>query len=625
MFFVQIAAFAIIVILIAYKEKETITDIVPLVACLLTLGLYGLAFVGGLYWSDYGAVLICLLAVCCVIKLWKQKRLEILLQFLKDELKKPGVIAGLVLLIIIPVMTSGKVITWWDDYNFWATDAKALYYLNGFATKYQNVAPEFGDYPPGTQMMKWWFLHMSPDEFKEGLIFSGYYFMNMCFLLPLLRFFKNKNPLCIVLTTVVLWMFPTCTEVFGTEGCCADLTMALIYGAFLVAVVDKEDHSSHFYYGRQVLYLMVMVLCKNTGFIWVAFGLLFSYGYEFFRCREAHIKVRAKNLIVVTMCPIFTEISWLLFCLINRRVAKLTGTAVQMATGNMNIPGVNKEMVNAFVTAFVKYPLHRFETFAIDLSPLTLYLLLILFVVVLYKSRKLQKWQCVYISIFVAVSGAVFYSINLLGHLTIFVVETQYLEPFGMVSSIERYGAPFTIGSLYLLAYFSMRNGKLIYGMNKGVLICMTFVLLTANYECAYRGIWGYQEAKEKGLAERAEIVDEQAEEFLLKVGAGKSDAGKRVLYLRDASDYSWVRNTYVGFEAAPVSVMYGNIDGSCMESADVVRAISDAHAGYLYVDEINGGRDIFTQLTEGVPFEYSSLYQINVQNGTIRLLKADE
>lgn len=625
---VQIAAFAIMVIWIAYKEKETVTDVIPVVTCLLTLCLCGLAFGGRLSWSDYGALFVCLVAIIWGFALVRKKQIGELGDFLKAELKKPGVIVGLAILLFVPLLTSQKVVTWWDDYNFWATDVKALYYLDGFAKKYQNVAPEFGDYPPGTQMLKWWFMHFRADELQEGLMFSGYYFMNLCFLLPLLRFVKKTNPFIMVLSAIVLWLFPTCTEVFGMDGCCADLTMALIYGAFLVAVADKDGHSELFYYARLSLYLMVMVLCKNTGFIWVAFGLLFAYGYEIFRHKYGQKAVAVKTvkrMIVVTILPVLAEAGWLLFCLGNRRVAKLTGAAVRMATGNMNVPEVKEEMIDAFVTAFISYPLHRWKTFSVDLSPLALYLLLTVFVIILYKKKLITKWQCRYVGAFLAISGAVFYSINLLSHLTIFAVETQYLEPFGMVSSIERYGAPFTIGGLYLLAYFALKTDKQLWGINRGLLVCMGFVLLTANYECAYRGIIGYRDIREQTLQERADIIDGQARQFLERVGARQWGSGKRVLYLRDASDVSWVRNTYIGFEAAPVSVMYGNIDGATVNETDIVRAIDDAHAGYLYADEITGGNDAFMQLTDDMEFEYGCLYEVHAENGEVTLLKVNE
>lgn len=622
MAFIQIAAFAAIVIWIAYREKETLIDVIPMVTSMVILVLYALAFVRRLPWSDYGAIAICIAAVVWIWRLQQKKQVSDLTGFLKEELKNPGVIVGLLMLVLVPLLTAQKVTTWWDDYNFWATDAKALYYLDGFASKYQNVAAEFGDYPPGTQMMKWWFLHMNPHELKEGLIFSGYYFTNLCFLLPLLKFLKRNNPLVMAAAAVALWLFPTCAEVFGMDGCCADLTMALVYGAFLVSVVDKENHRTFFYYSRLSLYLMVMVLCKNTGFLWVFFGLLFAYGYEFFQCRQDKIRVKIKKMVLITALPVLTEVSWLCFCLLNRRVAKLTGAAVQMATGNRNVPEVKKELIDAFVTAFISYPLHRFKTIAIDVSPLGLYLLLLLFVVILYRCRLLVRWQFFYIGIFLAVSGVIFYSINLLSHLTIFAVETQYLEPFGMVSSIERYGAPFTIGGLYLLAYVAMHTKKQIWGINKGLLVCLVFVFLTANYECGYRGIIGYRAVTEQALQERADIVDEQAEQFLAKTGAGQPDKEGRVLYLRDVSDVSWVRNTYISFEAAPISVMYGNIDGTSVRKEDIIRLIEDTHAGYLYADEILGGKEVFSLFTENEVFEYGCLYQVTGQNEQVKLMK---
>ncbi|MBQ9928634.1 MAG: hypothetical protein IJO65_11755 [Lachnospiraceae bacterium] len=618
---VHIVAFIILVFGISYCVKETLIDVIPVTVCLITLILYGLSFINGLLFWDYVAVLICAVFILVLIMVIYKKRARNIWIFFKEEIKRPGTFIAMALLVLVPVLVSGKVVTWWDDYNFWATDAKSIYFLNGFAQKYQNVAPEFGDYPPGTQMMKWFFLHLSPNEFKEGLMFSGYHFMNLCFLIPLLKALKEKNIFLMPIFAVALWLFPTCVEVFGIDGFCADLTMALIYGYFLVAVVDREEHSDFFYYGRQALLLMVLVLCKNIAFIWVAFALFFSYGYYWFCDKSDRNK---KAILVVTLLPVVTEISWLSFCLLNRRVAKLTGAAVQMAVGKMNVPEVKDELIEAFTTAFISYPLHRWKTVAIDLSPIMLFILLLLFVRLLYKGDLINKKQGWYIGSFFGISGLFFYSIILLAHLTIFAVETQYLEPFGMVSSMERYGAPFTIGNLYLVAYLMMKSKKIVLGCNKGILLCLLFVFLTADYESAYRGLIGYRTTVSQALQERDEIVDESAEAFLEKVRDGKQWSGKRVLYLRDSSDYSWVRNTYIGFEAAPVSVMYGNLDGTVATDADVIRAIEDTHAGYLYADEIMNGQNVFLPLVGNETFEYGCLYRIDLQEEKLQLTKVN-
>ncbi len=622
MFLVQTAALLVFILAIAWRFKIRFVESIPVGCCLLVLGLYVLSFTGHLTLSDVLAVIWLIFAAVYVFWIPREKRKK-LAGFCAGELLEGGAITAVAMAVIVTICVGGKVVSWWDDYNFWATDVKSLFYLDGFAGKYANVAAEFGDYPPGTQMMKWWFLHFSPKEFKEGLMFAGYYFFNLSFLFPLLKVVRKRNVFAMGLAGALLWLFPAVAEAFWIDGCCADLTMALCYGAFLTAVVDeKEDR--FFYYGRQALFLAVLVLCKNTGFLWAAFGLFFDYGYHLLmhgrkKAGGEDGRRAGRGLFLVTLSPALAEGSWLFFCLFNRRVAKLTGTAIQMATGGMNLPAYQEEMVKAFVEAFIKWPLHRGKTIGIDLSPLSLYLLLILAVFLLGKFHVLEKKRAVYTGVFLAVSGAVFYAINLVSHLTIFAVETQYLEPFGMVSSIERYGAPFAIGGMYLLAFYVIKAGT-----GRGLALCAAFVLLTTDYGGAFRAISGYRTDTPGILAERDSIVDEAAERFLEKTGAGKSGSIGRVLYLRDISDVSWVRNTYIGFEASPVSVMYGNVDAETMKTEDIVRAVEDAHAGFLYVDELSGeGKALFQPLMpKGEQFEYGCLYHVALDYDGIFLVE---
>lgn len=626
MFIIQILFFLVLILAVAYRFKLDLAEAVPVGTSLLVLLLYVLSFFGALQVVDYIAVAVLVAAVAYLFI-----RREAL-AFVRQALLDPAALAAILMTLIMSLAVRDKVVSWWDDYNFWATDVKGLFYLDGFAGKYANVAPEFGDYPPGTQMMKWWFLHLSPDVFREGLMFAGYYFMNLAFLFPMLSWIKRKKPWLVLPGAVMLWLFPGVAEVFWMDGCCADLTMALVYGAFLVSVLDGREKGRFFYYGRQALFLMILVLCKNTGFLWVGFGLLFDYGYHLFVCRKKMTEMSEEgrtekkrnrySLLLVTLLPVLAEGSWLLFCLLRRRVAKLTGTAVKMATGSMNIPDYQEEMVDAFKEAFIRWPLHRNKTWSVDLSPLALYLLLLLFVLILWKMHLIEKKPACWIFGFMAVSGAVFYTFNLVSHLTIFAVESQYLEPYGMVSSIERYGAPFMLGGLYLIFYLGINRAK----SARGFILCMLFVLLTTDYQGAYRALWGYRSMREEVLAEREEIVDPAAEAFLQKVGAGQKQEKGRVLYFRDASDVSWVRNTYVGFEAAPVSVMYGYLDADSMNAADVIKAVEDAHAEYVYVDELLGnGGELFAPLLMDEDMEYGCVYRVEETAGELKLRKQSE
>ncbi len=629
MVLLSVAALVIFILGIAWFFRVKFVEAIPAAVSLLVLVLYGFCFFRGLWLWDYLAAFVVAAAAVYLLKLSGEERRKRLL-FVRDELIDAGTITAVVMTVVMTLCVSCKVVSWWDDYNFWATDVKSLFYLNGFADKYANVASEFGDYPPGTQLMKWWFLHFSPDQFQEGLMFAGYYFMNLAYLFPFLKFIKRRNPLLMLLGGVLLWIFPTVAEIFWVDGCCADLTMAVVYGAFLVSVTERENYVNQirceiWYFGRQALYLMILVLCKNTGFIWAAFGLLFAYAFHFLQHRREGASREQKKrdrkwLFVVTLLPVLTECSWLGFCLVNRRVAKLTGAAIQMATGGMNIPEYQEAMVNAFLEAFARWPLHRGSTFAIDLSPLALYLILVIGAFLLWRFRVLEKGQAVLTGVFLAVTGALFYTFNLVSHLTIFAVETQYLEPFGMVSSIERYGAPFMIGGMSLLAYLIIKNAK----SPKGVIFCVIFILATADYSGAYRGIWGYRSTVSKVLEERAEIVNREAEQLLSRIGAGEKESIGRVLYLRDISDVSWIRNTYISFEAAPVSMMYGNVDTESFSAQDILNAVKDAHAGYVYVDELQGdGQKLFEPFLDGQELQYGCLYQVDEINGTMEMRKA--
>ena len=621
MFIIHILSLLTFILILGFFLKEKLTDCIPAAVSLLILLLYGLSF-GNLLWlTDILAPLFLLGSGIFVFKMDSEKRKEFAV-FATKELHTPAFLTALLLFLAVTVCVSGKLTSWWDDYNFWATDVKSIFYLDGFAGKYENVAAEFGDYPPGTQMMKWWFLHFSPSEFKEGLMFAGYYVCNLAFLVPLLERIKKKNIITMTIGAALLWLFPSMVEAFWMDRCCADFTMAVIYGAFLTAVLDREGHSSLFYYGRQACYLMVLVLCKNTGAIWLAFGILFTLLYHFLHRKDEIFaqdrKAVKSGLLAVILLPVLTEGSWLFFCLMNRRVAKLTGVAVHMATGSMNIPDVQGQMVDAFVTAFLKWPLHRYSTAILNLSPLMMVILVLAIYALLGIRKKITGKDSIFLFLSALLSAAAFYSLNLISHLTIFAVETQYLEPFGMVSSIERYGAPFTIGSLYLIAYLVLKkeNGTL------GFLLCTIPVLLTADYQGSYRALTGYRSTTEEIRQEREDIVDEKAEDFLKAVGAGTKESIGRVLYLRDVLDISWVRNAYVSFEAAPVSVMYGNISGGTTDNEALRKTIEESHAGYLYVEPLDEeNRELFAPFMDGTEFSYDTLYRITENGGRILLV----
>lgn len=658
MFIVNILALIIVILALAIKFNRSMVETLPVAVCLLTLCLYILAFFDSLWISDVLGISILLYYLTKIVRASKEEKNLLKIKCI-DKLKAPSfwVFTGLMILVAIGV--ASKMITWWDDYNFWATDVKAIYLSDGFAAKYHNVQPEFGDYPPATQLIKWFFLHMNPNSFNEGLMFTGYYFMLFSFMAPLLKFFDDKKIYVSVIAGILMILFPATVEAFHIDGCCADICMAACFGYFLISLYEikcnsetpticdecrKEDCNScikinksdmRFLLGRCALILCVMSLCKNTSFIWL--GIAFVITLIFIK------KDKLKTAVYIFVPPAVSVGSWYVYCLINRRVAKLVSNSLKMATGQMGLPEYRGELLDSFFEAFLKWPLNRYSQGLINLSPLALILLMTAGFVLLGVFKKISKQDSIYLAVICPAMGLVITGILLVSHLTIFATEDQYLEPFAMVSSIERYGAPFGIGMLMLLFYLLLQsagvntdsdtndgatkkygNGSVNESINelrKSVaakyapyMVIAAFILLTTDYISLYRGYWGYRTGLPEITAEREGLINQDIIS-LNKIldNEAKIEIG-RVLYVRDFSDLSWISHAYISYAMAPLSVVYEYVD-------DLAVPVREASMrGLAYQDE-NGYKEANTGMVAPPGFGGKTVAQ-NAESGYDALLR---
>lgn len=609
----------------AVKTKEDFYDTFPMTISGFILLLYGLAFLGRLSLIDWISLGIVLGTVVYVVRNWKKNAKENI-SLLIGELFSRKSILLIVAMGLIVFLVKDKAAFWWDDINYWATDAKALYYNDGFPGKYGNVAPEFGDYPPAIQLFKWFFLHLAPT-FKEGLMFGAYHCLNLIYALPLLTKLKTKNPVLVGLGLIGIFLIPGIIDGVAIEGTCADVTMGLVYGAFLWAAYDDKDHSEKFYFIRMALYVCVLVLTKSVGIEWAFFGIIFFLLIYSKRIEAQGMAVRHRIKQILLLCGacLFTEGSWLLFCLLNRRVAKLTGAGVKIALGgNFTLPDNTLIKMGHFLRGFAFHPMHIERTWGIDLSALELLIFVVVIIVLFYKIKTFEKWECKRILLFVVLTAFAAYGIIFLGHLTIFAGELQYLDDMVMAKSIARYGAPFSIGLLYLLigAFTEKRRSMAAYG------ICLAFVLLTTSLPGTYQMMHGYRASLQENLAGRAEMIESDAQMFLekgriLKEAYGDSIFERRTLYLRDDHVIHWIKDTYISYEASPIPVVYAGIATDTMTEADMIKRINESHAKYLYADKVEGNPEtLFAGMMAGEEFEYETFYEIVEENGVLHLQK---
>ena len=669
-----------------YLLKRSLSGVLPFVWCGLILVLYALSFGRILNCIDVIMPVVAMILFCAAIFVSVEKaektalssnrsgaassgaggrtcryavsfrpeeirdRLALITAYLKDNVPEAGFVAYLTLCILLPITLHARTVTWWDDINFWATDLKSLYYLGGFAHKYTNVSPQFGDYPPGVQLAKWFLVHMDRSAFREDLAFVGYYLFNLSFVMQIFKRIKGRASLLGIPLALIAWAFAGIGEIYGYSGFCADLSMAYLFGSVLICATENMTCVTSA--NRSIcdsiypaLYLAVLVITKSTGFIWTFFGVviwvvtyLLGSSVKVQTEGETHSaknkkkddgierssgnnSVREKIPRIITVCaaPLLTGASWMLFCLRNHRVAQTTSTMVTyMTTDDYGLSAYKSDFASAFLKGFFLEPLHLDHTW-IDLPAAGIFILIVILLVLFRKKGYLSGRSGLFMCIFLPVMGLIYYVVIFCAHLTMFATETQYLEASAMAASIERYGAPFVMGTMLCLAYIWMGNcgctevsvsstGDKLSPTDPVVkdpdqktgitLFSRTWIFVIAvialtNIPAAFNGFIGYMKNDDVDQANemRADMIDDESSAFLQVIeGSGITDrciseGGLRICRVRDGAYYR-VADTYVAYEASPVSVMAPSVKLSDIDGNIFVQMVNETHAEYVYVDE---------------------------------------
>lgn len=618
-FFITFIALFVSSALISVKYKQILGDAIALSTAGLILILYVLAFFRGMKLIGVLAFLFCAVFVAHLFRMDKARRTA-LVKELRNAIVDPTCGLLIITLVLVTVLTSSMPFTWWDDINFWSSDAKQLFFMNGFPGKYGNVSPEFGDYPPVTSIFKWLFLQLGMGEYVESLQFAGYFALNALFLMPLFGRIKKAGLgfAANVLGYVVVMMLPGVFNGIIYYGTPADITMGIIYGLLLLTMFEGRDGRDSLLYVKIAAFTAILFLTKSVGIEWAVFALIF------------YIVICKKDKKIFGAAA-FSGIaygSWLGFCLINRRVAKLTGAGIKMATsGTYTAPQNAADKARFFAEGFLTMPMHADRNPTFDISVCAGVVLLFVLLFALSYKKVMDSTESKKVGIFLLSTFVITYGVIFLAHISIFQTEDQYLDAYAMAVSMGRYGFPFLFGGYYLLMgtlfsrlqEFHEKRFKM-----TAAFVMFAFVLLTADYVGIYKHLNGYRKDVSENKAYNHDMVGDDGRVIVDKVLADKSFWGKRVLVIRDGHTYHWVHDTYISKEASPVALVYDSFKAE-EDSADTMmqKIISD-HASFIYVeDKENVSKDLFAPLmSDGQEFEPETIYEVNWNNGGILLSK---
>nr|MCR5179051.1 hypothetical protein [Lachnospiraceae bacterium] len=474
---------------------------------------------------------------------------------------------------------------------------------------------------------KWIFLQLSPVTYRESLQFAGYFALNTVFLLPLHVFLHKLPPLknrflsCAagIFFFLVLIMLPGVFDGFAFYGTPADVTMALVYGALLLAIWDREGHEKAFYYGRIALYVSILMLTKSVGVEWAVFALVF---YLMTAKREKQILIS-----VIAGGGFFA--CWPVFCLIRRRVAKLTGAGVKMVTSGYSVPDDAGTRLGYFVDGAFTMPMHQDHNLTFDLPMAAALVVIFALVIIMAHKKLINRQEMKKLILFLLVTAIIAFGIIFAAHISIFRTEDQYLDAYAMAVSIARYGCPFTLGSAMLLTGIAFERAGKAGNMCTSVIVfaaSAAAILITADYTGMYRYLYGYRDSLDNDQAVIDEMIGDDGRQILEAVSE-KGYWGRRVLVFRDGTVNHRVHDTYISKAASPVALVYDDLvipDDTFQTISDKIEA---SHAGYVLAEnpESEAGALFEAFMDEGVTYTAGRVYNVLYTPQGVRLSERDQ
>lgn len=628
-FLFTVASVLFIALAIGWYTEKRIIAVMPLITCTVGLLLYVLAFFHRMSWIDgilWAGGMIALAVMCRAAM--RRGRTALLAELRRQFCDTHLWVCGLLVLLAF-WMLRGEMVLEWDGYCFWGPDTKGLYFSDGFAPQYGNVAPKFGDYTPFAQLI-WWLGSHFAGQYSEQYIFWGYYAFGAILLFPLADRFRAPAgrwyaPLVslIACTGVVLLPGVACTAWF--RALCVDPLMAMLFGLVISLIVCRDQAHPVFWQIQLFVLLLSLTLVKSIGFLWSLLALLFY-------CMWWRGKNRRWRFVLTCAAGIgVSYASWSIFCRVMVRSSELVTNyfpqaaaerLAELQNGTFLQAGNNLGYIKSYIKAFLVTPIHRETTLALNLSPAMLVLILFVGAALLGIYGFVPRKKRARLFVFMSVCLIVIYLVLFVGQMTMFYTEDQYLNPISAVTLMTRYCSPAHMGLLILLITFA--SGKATGAEPappSGRQLTAAVAAGAVVFSCAAYKEMGrrfvYDELDASRVEKRADFANRYSD-FLDEIKqVPYQQAGSRVLLCL----YNVEFNPIVINEASPVSFINISLPDDPQQALAMIdESLQSGHEGYLYLKGCPDGlAELLTaRIQDGSSFVENQLYEI-LDDGGLR------
>ena len=614
---------------LSWRTRQTLVEIAPYSLCAIGLVLYFLAFFCQMGLIDWLLLFAGALALAWVVGMARQQGRGALLKELRRQFCDPYLWGCVLLLVVMCFALRHEQILEWDAHNFWGPDIKSLYYRDGYAAKYSNVSPNFGDYTPVFQLILWWFVHLF-GSYQEPYIFYGYFIFSGLMLFSAgavfrRRFHKGRFFTWLLIPFCALCVPGVCSTAWY-RSIYVDPIMAILFGMILCKMVARPREHLAFWKAELIVAAACLALLKSIGILWSVFAALF---FLLWWIREKREYLFSLLLLAV---PVLFSRSWSVYCQVMDRTGYLADSfssrAYQRLSEWLNGTFFSSEMtmgyIRSYVRAFFATPVHREYTFAIDLSPFAIVVLLVCAAVLLWYFGAVPAKKLGRLLAYTLLTTFIIYAIVSVGQLTMFYYETQYLDPVSAVTLMSRYCEPANTGLLMLIVTFAsgvMPGAALrrVSGKRQWLLGgAAALILLTCTgYREAYRR-FVYDELDESRIEKRLTFLETYHDFIDATAVVPYKESGSRVLLVVEYAE----TNPIVINAVSPVSFVHVRLDqGGQADYDNLLAELKKNHCGYLYLMECEDS--LLEALPEGT--ERGRMYRVEwTDSGSLALDPAD-
>lgn len=410
---------------------------------------------------------------------------------------------------------------------------------------------------------------------------------------------------------ICLIVLPSIASSLGYIGSCADVTLGILFGVMLLSILDKDREHATFYFVRIALLGCVMILCKPSGVLYGLIAIAFMIvtllldrkGERYNQASLFETNVR-HGIIAVSSWGVI-GISWIIYVLICGRVVSsyVDGSSV-FAAKELNIG----YFISSNIWEFMKVLVIRPINLSLIGLPVIGYFVLFMIILAMMKTHDvISESMGNVLRRFVIVSFVVCYLAVLVNYCINLSSGEMYSDD-RLLEFVSQHGIPWILGMAILMigvfftsldyvdvtrpvadSYVRERittdNFKII---RRTYLIAFVAVILLCNHTAYINGLWGYNESLMEDVKMRSDVLDDKEKAFVESVADNQELWGKRVLYLKDASDVRWDHNPYITYESVPIAVVYGSVSSETSEE-DWFNLLTSSHAKYLYIEDIDG------------------------------------